>query len=479
MTAPEPPADLSARPPGAAPPAGTSLFAAFLVGGSIVFNNGGYHEGSLAFLLVALLLLGWQFFSAVRRDASPVAAAPTGGVAVVVWIVLCAMVWQGITDIHLLLYPKGSWLVGRVVQVGFLALLATYLPFLGGRRESVCLVRVRFALFAAATLTAAIAALHASPSPVIDAFTLQVDGADWLLSGQNPYRAVSVPSTGTAEWAPPQLSYGYPPTQIYVTTIAELVTGDVRAAMAVALVAAGVFLRLLAARRAGTGAGRVPSLMVDAPALALWLAPKTFFIVEQSWTDPVPLALLLGAVVAVDRGRSMTGAVLWGLALSSKQTMIWFLPLTWLLPGFRRRHVLLALAVAVATVAPFLAWHPAAVLRSLGETHVHLPLHPGGLTFNNWLLRRFGWGPSGWIAFLLAAAVVAVALGRLRRSLLAVGLASAFAYLVFFAFNRWAFANYYFFVSGLAALAAACAGRVDAGATAPPDPLPVRERATV
>lgn len=43
-------------------------------------------------------------------------------------------------------------------------------------------------------------------------------------------------------------------------------------------------------------------------------APGTFFLVEQSWTEPVLLALVVLGTLCAARGRTVAAAVLVGLA---------------------------------------------------------------------------------------------------------------------------------------------------------------------
>ena len=74
--------------------------------------------------------------------------------------------------------------------------------------------------------------------------------------------------------------------------------------------------------------------------------------------------------------------------------------------------------------------------------------------------------PPAWPAFVLAPLALAVGLWRAPRTPAGFALAVALTFLVFFAFNKQAFVNYYFFLVGALCCALAAAGpEPDARAT--------------
>jgi len=221
--------------------------------------------------------------------------------------------------------------------------------------------------------------------------------------------------------------------------------------MLAALLFAGFALRYVAGRAAGS----LPALAADAPALFVWLSPKLFFVLEQAWIDLVQVALLCLAVAAVVAHRARLTAVLFGLVLASKQSMFFVVPLVFVLVRPTRRQAVLALAVGVASVLPFLVWDPAAVLHSTVSAVSALPPRRDALTVPNWLDRRFGTSLPVGGGFLAASVVAISAVVWLRRSVACFTAAVAMTYALFFAFNRFAFANYYFLLVGACALAAA------------------------
>ncbi len=427
---------------------GAPLLIAWLLGICVTFNGGAYQNDALFFLVLALAVAAWRF-GALLVDAHAEPTSPRS-VLPLVWIALFGAVFFQFNDPVPLQHAHGPWRLGPVTQVGALLLLLSYLPFLDGRRaDSTAMRTFRFFGFAALLVIGGVDIIRTSPNPLIDVWTVQNDGARALLHGQNPYVVVSSAWTGP----PPALPcpFVYTPLQLFVSTASYAILGDVRYALLAAVFVAGVAFRSLA-KPSNRGA-----LEVDAPALMLWLWPKLPMILEKAWTDPVPLALVALAVVARARARSLLYATLLGLAVTSKPTTVFLIPLAAFLLPLRRRDWIFFGTAAALPLLPFALWNFPALFYATITFQTQLPPRDDGLTLVTWMNRTFEAGWTGNAAFLLVALVIGAALIRLRRttSSFAFALSATAAYLIFFAFNKWAFANYYFFVAGLSALAAA------------------------
>lgn len=429
---------------------------AVLLGFAIAERRGTYTPEAILYVLGALVLLAGRFGVGIARGRAGSPRAFPAVPAVVVWAALAWLGIAGLRDHALLIYGTSSWAPLRAAQWTTLGLLATYLPFLVGERRDGDRIRlVRFALVAAAVLAAAAAVVRIAPAPRIDVWSMQTEGARALLAGKNPFTAVGVGATAIS--GPRVVPYVYPPAQVLLSVPGYLL-GDVRYSMVAGLLACGIALRAIARRLAPDA----PSLAQDAPAFLVWLQPKAGFVIEQGWTEPLALGLALAAAASHLHGRRWLAAVLLGLAVASKQQMIWLAILVPVLLRFEPRQIALAGAVAAATVLPFLLADPAALKLCLFDYQRLLPPRKDGLVFGRWAGEFFHRPMPGALpAFVLAGSVVAAALARLPRSPAALGLAAAAAYLVFSAFNKWAFTNYYFFVAGLGALWAATAARVE------------------
>jgi hypothetical protein len=428
---------------------GPALLASYLLAISLTFSRGAYSDHALQFIVMACALLGWRFVVALQDGESPRVAAPQM-VLGVAWIGAFGMVWNAWNDPQIVIYADIDWLTGRQMQAAALGLLVTYLPWLcTGWREPRWVRNGRFALFAAALLAAGFATIKVSPTPSIDVWTVQMHGAEALLHGHNPFTAVAVHDTAPGV-VRDNVPYVYPPTQVYLTMAGRL-AGDVRYTMLAAMLIAGICMRDIV-RSAKL---ELPAFAEDAPVLFFWLAPKLFFILEQSWVDPVQFALIALALNAQVRGYRVLSTVLFGVVFSAKQTMFWVAPLAAFIFRWRLRDFVLAGAVAVAAILPFLIWDFKALKYANFDFLSGLPARDDALTVTNWAQRKFEITVPGSFPFLLSAVTVGLASWRMRGSAAKFGVALVTTYLFFFAFNKWAFANYYFLTSALAALAAA------------------------
>ncbi len=437
-----------------------ALGASGLLALALAPSFGAFSPLALSFVLAGLLVLAALFVEQLRVHSPGVTAvlrtattASSSSVLLptVIWALLFAMGFAAWTDPYVVINPVVEWRVGRLAQLAMLLVLATYLPALVAPRlqEPQLLRHVRFALLAALVLLGGWDVLRASPVPAIDVWALQQAGAADLLQGRNPYTEVSVADTGPVGDVVPYL---YWPGQLLVTLPAYALGGDVRYAMLVAVVVAGVCLRTLARRT-----DQLPALLQDAPALFVWLAPKLFYVLQSAWTEPIPLALLCAAVTARAYGRPWLTAAFVGAAVSSKQTIAVLAPV--LLLGLRcsMRHLVLAATLPFAVLLVFAVWDPAALFEATVSFVAQLPAREDSLTLLNWWYLRYGTLPPDAIGLVVIAAVTAAVVRAVRTqaSLSLATTGAALAATALFALGQLAFANYYFLASGLCALAAA------------------------
>ena len=104
---------------------------------------------------------------------------------------------------------------------------------------------------------------------------------------------------------------------------------------------------------------------------------------------------------------------------------------------------------------PFVLWDPAAFVRSVVTLQVHQPFRTDALSYLAWWVQQGHPVPSTVIPFVLGGAAAALAAWRLPRSAAGFAAALALTFLVFFSWNKQAFANYYAFVLGTLFLAVA------------------------
>lgn len=434
---------------------GPALVGSFLLGVSIIYSNGAYSEAALICVLLALLTLGWRFLVSLRGDPPP-HDDPTSALGLA-WVGLAGMLWIGWNDPGLIMYAQRPWDAAKSAQVGMFLLLCSYAPAMILRKSEPPAIRTfRFALFAACIITAGVDTIKVSPTPAIDVWSVQMKGSEAFSAGKNPFTVVGTLNTAPGV-AGASIPYVYPPLQIYLSWLGWKLFGDVRYTMLIGLLVAGAAIRFVARRGEPLLAKtETEPLLEDAPALFLWLTPKLLFVLEQAWTDTLEITFLSLFMAAYIKRRTWVAALMLGLTLSSKQTMFWVVPMAAVMLGLSLRQWLVTGATGLVLAFPYVIWDFKAFKYAVVDFQNLLPPRSDGLTLTNWYAKKYTQKLGGAaIAFVLAGTVAGAAMWRLRRSPSLFASSVALVYLVFFAFNKWAFANYYYLVAGLAALAAA------------------------
>ena len=489
--------------------------AAVALGLAIQVRDGEYAPVALGLLTMAIVTLGVTLARAFptplvlfRRGGESLQArsfsAPLpalllcGGLAI--QFALLATSWPG-TDL-----PHRGGLQLLPFRLGLALAVLLVIAGVGGTRA---FAAVWFPGLLAVSLLLGFWMIHASPRPHIDVWMFQQDGARELLRGSNPY-AMTFPDIyhstlpghaaayGNGLVVNDRLQFGfvYPPLSLLLSTMGYVVAGDYRYAMAVALVLAAAVIGYAEGGYADSAgfAGRGSKLT----AALLLFTPRVFFVLARGWTEPFVL-LLLAATVFIARQRmtrepaagetvdprvplkkwtsrhsALLLAVALGLLVAVKQYAIIALPISFLLlpPGWRWRDWFYlagqAVAVAAAITVPFALWNLQAFWKSVVSVQLAGPFRWDALSYQVW------WGFHGHgatppsTAFLCSLIALAAALGlcvwRAPRNPAGFSASFAFVLLLFLAFNKQAFANYYFSVIG-ALCCAIAAGGTEAQAT--------------
>jgi hypothetical protein len=293
--------------------------------------------------------------------------------------------------------------------------------------------------------------------PETDVFNFQRGSLEALRHGVDPYgikfRNIYAPNEsfygpGLVVRGILQFGYPYPPLPLFLTWPA-LYLGDIRYAHLAALTLGGAAI-------AWARPGRVAPLA----AAILLFSPRFGLLVQMSWTEPFTILFLGLTVLCALRAPRWLPLAL-GLLLATKQYLVFVVPLVWLLAPDRRRMLVLlakALGVALLLTLPLALWNAGAFVRSVVTLQFRQPFREDALSVlvplaRAGLPRSLG----SVLPLVLAGLAVPLVLRRCPRTPAGWALAVAFVYLVFFAFNKQAFCNYYFFP--LAALCAAVAAQ--------------------
>lgn len=277
------------------------------------------------------------------------------------------------------------------------------------------------------------------PAPAIDVWWQLQDSARHLLAGLNPYTTpVSDPTDAASRYGYFVPAYVYPPSALIVQLPAYALLGDVRYAAVVADAVAAAALYRIAAP-----AGRTTALLIAAIFLH---QPRSLFIIEQAWQEPIIFAALaVAAAAGLSRGRAARwfGAAV-GAAVGMKQHMVFFFAA---FAFARRRNAqwIGLLAAAALPWIPFLIWDAVAAVQNGVLFQFSTPFRPDGLTVAAAAYAAFGLAPPKAVAAIVGTAMMLLCSRRLagdsRVSAWLYGgtLATFAAFLV----GTQAFANYY------------------------------------
>lgn len=212
-------------------------------------------------------------------------------------------------------------------------------------------------------------------TPVIDVWQLLQGAGHGLAGGRNPYEL-------TFPGSPPgqvRDCFTYLPATMLLTAPGVWWGGDARWAELVLLAGTGALLCWHLRARSGAPL---------ALALLVVVLPGSGYLVQQSWTETVVLPALVGTAVLVDRavidrGGAGWAAVVFGVALASKQHVLLMAPLL-LLCRFRLQQLAVTAGTAAALTLPWLLANPTRFLRCTVTLFVNAPPRTDSLSL--WLL---------------------------------------------------------------------------------------------
>ena len=296
---------------------------------------------------------------------------------------------------------------------------------------------------------------HAQSPVGVDVYLAHQSAAEAMSEGENPYsEAVRYPN-GSPYAAEGEVleGYAYPPVTLWAFAASTWLTGDPRWLNVALWIAT---LSAVACKGIRSG-----SAVTAAVVVVLAAAPAWRLVVFTGWTEPLTIALL--AVAALTWKRSPIGSgVALGLALASKQYMVLLLPLLLLHRDDEHRpRTATAILTAGVTLIPYAVLDLGLLIDRLVLRPMSLPFRPDSQN----LVAAVG-GFEGGQSVLTGLALVAVLVVSWHFGRSATGqdtflLGSAAALGIFFLLTL-AFANYWFFVAALAALAVTVsAGPVD------------------
>jgi len=307
--------------------------------------------------------------------------------------------------------------------------------------------RVRPYVFFLAILFALIFQLllpSSSPTPFVDVFVISQESAAHLLQGRNPYTTqTSDIYAGVADFGFHHFGYHYPPASLYLLAIGYFFFGDVRYTYVFALMVTTWILWKIARRS-------LPASSSELLTLLFLYSPRTLFVLEQAWTEPLLLLLFALSFFLFSRGYQNAASFAYGYMISLKQYLLFFL-VHWLILERRLSRLILGLGVLLLTVLPFLILAPKGLWNSAMSPHLHALFRSDSLSISSLLYRLFDikiWSLSGIFIGALCTPLTFFLFRKLhplQGYLFAVSITTY----AMFLFGNLAYANYYFFIGGM------------------------------
>ncbi|HYO57448.1 hypothetical protein [Archangium sp.] len=339
--------------------------------------------------------------------------------------------------------------LGREGLTPFLAGIAAAAVLAGaGLSGQPWLGRLRLPLLVGVHVALGTWIIRHSPQPHIDVYTFHIEAFQALGKGINPY-AITMPNIyGHEQFYGPglvvdgrlQVGFPYPPLSLLVAGAGHLLGGDYRFAN---LVAMGLAALLMSTCRPGHWA--------QVAAMVFLFTPRTFFVLEQGWTDAYVALLVAATVWSACRAPRLLPYAL-GLLFAIKHYMALAAPLVVLLyPGPQpwretARTLLKAAVVAAVVTLPFAVLDPKALYNDLMGFQLRQPFRMDALSYLSWWAARTGQQPPSWLGFAMVLPAIGLSLWRAPRTPAGFAAAMAMTFTVFFAFSKQAFCNYYYFI---------------------------------
>lgn len=279
---------------------------------------------------------------------------------------------------------------------------------------------------------AGVAGLHATPHPTIDDWHILQGSAKALLHGQNIYGQAWPGSDGHL--------LPYLPGSAVLLTPSYLLFSDVRYGLLLAMLVAAV----LVARFAG---GRERRALLVLSGLIV-LQPWVLYLVEQSWPEPLLLALVAGMVWAGLRGNGWLAVLCFAAALATKQHEVVMVPLAVLWPAFGLRRTVYSVLAAGLFIGCWVVASPHEFVQGAISYNLKLPPRHDSLSLFTTAIRT-GHTPSFAVVPLLMLVLLLLALWLLPRTATGFTLGSAWLLGMFNLLNKQSFFNEWSFVIGL------------------------------
>lgn len=389
-------------------------------------NNGHFDVRALALVLLsfAFVMRGIVLLRKTQGSDLQMPSTASLALAILVLVYTSTLKEPGIYVIDHLYSAKAI-----LVNVGLLLLMIPFFIFGRSIPSPTRSIVLWMAIIIAFILK--IGMLFASPHPSIDVFTNLTNGVMTLASGFNPYLGSD--------------SFDYLPSNLYLHIIPWWLFNDVRGVYIIAeLVTLLCFLSIKT--------HSIPLEKKGLIALLFLYHPRSLFILEQAWIDPLILMLFSLFLVLRERRMLRTASGVFGYMLSTKQYLI-FLPIHFAILDRSLKRIVIMIGIALLTILPFvLTMGPIGFIHLAVLPLISTPFRADSLTVSAFFVNVFGthgvtslWSLGiGAIATLISVPLLKPLSPTTR--FLAGSIMTMYS---LFLFGAQAFCNYYYLVGGM------------------------------
>jgi hypothetical protein len=361
-------------------------------------------------------------------------------------------------QLYLLFFRGTGWQLGVLIPIGLVGLLFI-------KSETLELSWVRLILITSLLVPhfmIGMSVIRGLSNPNFDVYVYQMQSLDALLKGINPHTLTIGYNPGDEVNFNPSyifdgrihIGFPYPPLSLLLALPGYLLCGDYRYSNLAATTLSGFFIAL--AR---------PSKVSFLAAGVFLFTPCMPSVLKMGWTEPYVILLFSATVFCACRTPRYLPWVL-GLFFAVKQYAILAGLAVFLLPlesdGLKAYALLVgkALLLATAITLPLALWNVNGFISDVLILQFQQPFRMDALSYLVWLTYNTGVQPPSVIGFLMSGAAAALMVWRGARTPAGFAAAVSLIFFSFFAFNKQAFVNYYFFVVGAMCCAVAALGTV-------------------
>ena len=423
--------------------------AAIALGFAMQIGNGSYHPRAIFWLTISITsCLAIFLFPRIdwlsRFKERPVIWLLAAGFAFQIWQLM-------ITPANNYFPYPAFYLVISIVLLLFL--LIALMPRWSKGVQVPLLFLIHFAL--------GVWVIKSTPNPPIDVFLFHKQSLEALLHGINPY-TLSIPNIyeaskgfygeGVVVNGRVNVGFPYPPLSLLLALPGHLIGGDYRYSNLAAMTMSGFFM-----------AYARPSRVSMIAAVVFLFTPRVFYLLELGWTEPLVVLLLTATIFCAWRAPRLLPFAL-GLLFAVKQYAVLTAPFVFfLLPGpFKMKDFLMLLGkatlVAALVTLPAFLINAGAFFKDVVAFQFRQPFRLDSLSYLAWIAQTTGKFLPAWLGFATIIPTTALVLKRGPRTPAGFAAAVALVFLVFFAFSKQAFGNYYYFCLGALCCAIAVTG---------------------